>query len=376
MINTRDFLETEEDGVLAQKNLGFIDPEDYQSVCAIIKRARRWTDLLKISSEDVGRAKEALDSYEVPPKPARILLADAERTFACKRRREKLVEVTAFLFARFEEYQQNVTFICSFLLLFLRPRFAAAVMIKLYEDELLLPGHFKAASEGAKVDMLLFMQLARREGRCNAAVAKLDREGVPPDFLKKWFSGLCVHVLPLAALFEYFEFFAEEGFLACLKFGLAAFIKLEEEIVASKDIQDTMAVLHFDRKRLGAEKMKRVSMEILEMARDERFEVTENIDLKDLRSRVFKTEIEEKVLKADKYAEENPVDEIPVCELCGDGFQDLRCSDCNLIICEDCHECPPEKGGHKTEHEVFDFEEEENCDEISEDFEKLGIGDK
>ena len=61
-------------------------------------------------------------------------------------------------------------------------------------------------------------------------VKHMNDKGVPVDFLKKWFSGLGVHVFSLESLFQYFEAFFDEGFMFSLKLGVAFFRVLKVRI--------------------------------------------------------------------------------------------------------------------------------------------------
>lgn len=51
------------------------------------------------------------------------------------------------------------------------------------------------------------------------------------------------------------------------------------------------------------------------------------------------------------------MEEIPTCQLCKDNFQDLVCTECDSIICEDCHDQPPDNSDHKSNHKVIEKEE-------------------
>lgn len=44
------------------------------------------------------------------------------------------------------------------------------------------------------------------------------------------------------------------------------------------------------------------------------------------------------------------------CQLCNDNLPDLRCQECGLVVCEDCHSEPPEGSKHKAGHRVIEFE--------------------
>lgn len=82
-------------------------------------------------------------------------------------------------------------------------------------------------------------------------------------------------------------------------------IELEPEILASKNIDETMDTLHFEVSRIGADKFSERCHCIVKMAKTEKFSVLENFELSKSRKEVFEKEVKESLEKANKYAEEN-----------------------------------------------------------------------
>ena len=71
---------------------------------------------------------------------------------------------------------------------------------------------------------------------------------VPEAYASKWFIGLCVHVLPYAALFDFVEAFLAEGHIFLFKFALALVGATSEKLLACKptDVNLIFEILRLD----------------------------------------------------------------------------------------------------------------------------------
>lgn len=350
MISTVGFSEDEKDSVLMKKNFGFIK-HDLDAMEKLRERSQHW--LKETQNNEKFAICSQLDSVQ---EPDRILFADAERTFSSPQNRQKLVQVTSHLAQKLGDYQQNLTFIVSFLLLFFSPGETVAIFGKVAKDY--LPGHFKAVATGSKVDLLLLIRLAKNDERTSKVVERLEKEGVPPDFIKKWFSGLCVHTMPLRFVFDYFDDFMSSGFLACLRFGLSALHVLASRVDESKDLEEIMRVLELQISSFPSQKEYFETCEAIVQAAKEIDWNLDTIDLDGQREDIFETQVKPLLAQAELYAAENPVEDIQSCAVCLDGFEELHCIDCGLFVCEECHENPPRDASHRSHHRVESLEDD------------------
>lgn len=309
MITEKSFFESEKDSVILKKNYGFITP---LSAPKLLKKAQKWLsasnsgtqpEQLQLAAEEVA-ASRATGIENVD----RILVADAERTFASSENRATLIAVTALLQHELGDYQQNMSFIASFLLLFLQPAEALLLMRLVARSEEHLCGHFEAAASRAKVDAHLLFALAASDPAAAPACKRLRSDGVPLDLFKKWISGLGVHCLPFESLFRYFSLFFREGFRGCLRFGLAALAELSDLVAEAPGLERLMALLELQPGAFASEAqllgMCRRAVR-LASAEGELWAFLDDLDLADERRTIYEREVRGAVEMAELYALEN-----------------------------------------------------------------------
>jgi hypothetical protein len=75
-------------------------------------------------------------------------------------------------------------------------------------------------------------------------------KGVLPEmFVVKYFVGLCLHVLPFASLFEFYEHYFTEGNEYLFKFALKYVEAFEAELMAAKNTSNVMTILRAEDER-------------------------------------------------------------------------------------------------------------------------------
>ena len=67
-----------------------------------------------------------------------------------------------YLESNFHDYQQNISFIVSFMLLTCSDSEVVSFVMKLHAEDRYLPGHWEQEAVGAKTDAFLFMKCVLR----------------------------------------------------------------------------------------------------------------------------------------------------------------------------------------------------------------------
>ena len=216
---------------------GFLGPAHSPQTAAALARAAGWPALC---GADVGAPLPAV----APVPEARILAADAERTFKTAAVRARMV---ALLTAVADgDYHQGLGYVAAFLALLLPRPAAAAVLARLGRSPQHAAGYWRAKPEAFARDAMVFERLLAE--RRPAVAAALRKAGVVPEaYAQKWLVGLCVHVLPFRHLAGFVERFLRHGVAFVLRFGLALAEALEGPLLAAgRDAARLLALLRLD----------------------------------------------------------------------------------------------------------------------------------
>ena len=247
MLRSEQFWKDEGESPLLARNFKFITHDNIDMLTA---RVSSWADLI-----------EGVDSIQIDLKQAdlckneeflRIFLRDAERTYVPKDEKEAQERTlkrhaahTAILktaVAVINDYHQGLGYIAAFLGLFLDQLSASRIILALHTNSKYSQGYFSATPQRFVADARVLNKLL--SSRKPALHAHLASKGVLPEmYATKWFVGLCLHVLPFGALFEFYEAFLTQGNEFLFKFGLAYFDTFEKELMNAKDTHSIMTIL-------------------------------------------------------------------------------------------------------------------------------------
>lgn len=164
---------------------------------AAFERANGWYDL--VFPEGPGPMKELplVEESKIP----RIVIKDAERTFLKPENRLRLEKYLTQMNNEFGDYSQGFGFVASFLALFMDECRAQQILLKVNSDEKYIPGYWKETAIGFATDAYVFDYLLRRiHPELAEHLAKCYI--LPEMYCQKWFTNLCVHVLPFENVFQ------------------------------------------------------------------------------------------------------------------------------------------------------------------------------
>ncbi|SOV13871.1 GTPase-activating protein, putative [Plasmodium sp. DRC-Itaito] len=239
MIVGNKFWDEEKDAPILKRNANYINRENCEYIC---KRAEHFYDImLSYIKEDINvEIKEDCNDKEI----LRIIKLDAERTFNKEENRKLLIQVLQSIYPITNDYHQGISFISSFLLLFLEPKDVVKIITGLHKYY--LPGYFKAMPKAYVRDSRVFLSIL------NIFHPKLYEHIknliTPEAFVSKWFIGLNVHVLTFESLMLFFENLLKEGEIFLFKYSIALCKTLEQEIINTSDVSKLLALLRLDQK--------------------------------------------------------------------------------------------------------------------------------
>ena len=159
-----------------------------------------------------------------------------------------MIQVLSGLFRNFGDYSQSLGYVASLLMLLLDTEDAVAILEHLNFDELYLPGYWKAQAVDFGRDAFVFQ--AQLEKFHPEVAAHLIKNGIMPNtYCQKWFSGLCIHVLPFDPLMQFLDKFFNEGHPYLFKFGLAVVEQIKTQLLATNDPSTQFALLRLEFKK-------------------------------------------------------------------------------------------------------------------------------
>ena len=247
MIRTENFWDDEHGAPILERNYKFVTPDNEREIS---QRVSGWMDLLNI--EDSSFDFEKLREETVSDENLRIFRRDAERTFVpkddedvekrTKERQDRHVDILKLIVAEVKDYHQGLGYIAAFLGLFLDPEEVVKIALTLHRNPEYSTGYFMGAPQRFVADAKVFYKIL--EKKHPGLFKHLNSKGVLPEmFASKYFVGLCLHILPFSALFEFYEHFFTQGNEYLFKFALKYVETFEAELMAAKTTSTIMTVL-------------------------------------------------------------------------------------------------------------------------------------
>ena len=225
----------------------------------------------------------------------RIFEKDAERTFATAAHRQEMISVLSGLFRDFGDYSQSLGYVASLLMLLLGTQDAIIILEHLNFDPKYVPGYWKAQAIDFGRDAWVFQALMERYHPDVAA--HLLKNGIFPNtYCQKWFSGLCIHVLPFNTLLDFLDAFLHEGHPYLFRFGLSLVEHLKTQLLATTDPSTQFAILRLDLKK--GVNAKELHQAILATAASEKYKDLGNLE--ELRKVAYETKVRPQVEAAQR----------------------------------------------------------------------------
>ena len=209
-----------------------------------------WLEILEV--DESAFDWEELKMGVVSEENLRVFRRDAERTYVpkddaeierrTKERQDKHVDTLSLIVGEVQDYHQGLGYIVAFLGLFLESKEVAKIALTLHRDAKYSAGYFMGAPQNFVADAKVFYKILEKK---NPRIHEhLSSKGVLPEmFVVKWFVGLCLHVLPFSALFDFYENYFTHGSEYLFKFALKYIETFESELMAAHTTHSQMTIL-------------------------------------------------------------------------------------------------------------------------------------
>ncbi|CAF2040263.1 unnamed protein product [Rotaria magnacalcarata] len=257
------------------------------------------TKILERVDDDVEETSTRRLNYE------RIIRHDAERTFVGSAQQTTLMEVLSSLQNEFGSYHQAMSYVAGFLLLTHSPSKAIEIMRQLHRTVLI--GYWTAEPVAFAVDAYVFdYLLAKHEPEIHKHLSK--NYIFPETYAQKWFTTLCVGVLPFEALFLFFDTLVTQSLLESsniflFQFALSLMKHIREELLNSKKVADIYGYLRLDPSLpLFYPKANDLTISVVQHAKD--YDLSQ-YDFALLRQQVFEEKLKARLEAANRAHKEN-----------------------------------------------------------------------
>eukprot|EP00164_Ancoracysta_twista_P000458 GFYU01000617.1.p1 GENE.GFYU01000617.1~~GFYU01000617.1.p1 ORF type:complete len:476 (-),score=169.81 GFYU01000617.1:179-1564(-) len=354
MLKSPSFWNAEKEAPLLNLDEGYLK----QAGDSLFERAKGWFET----------AEAELPPNDDPPADpvkeeewSRIVIKDAERTFASQENRDKMIKLLNRVRRRFGDYAQSLGYVASLLMLVMEPEEVEGLLIQLNSHDEYMPGYWKHQAAACVADGYVLNQYIG--DKFPEVHTHFARNGILPEtYVTKWFAGLCIHVLNFSSLFDFIENYIENGVPYLFQFGLSVIKHLEGHILATNDQAKMLGLLRLDRAYgITSEDCAEI------VAGAENFEV----DFEDVvEKRVVERErVDRRIEQASRVnidSDDDDSEEEGVgCDACEDNMPEFKCNDCSMLLCEECHTL--DTGKHKSGHGVEPWDGEIEDDEETED---------
>lgn len=239
MIQNKNFWTVELDAPLLNRNDGYITCD---SVKFVTDKALDWFASVQERGQIPNLKWQTSCEHE---ESQRIFELDAERTFKYEEHRRDLIETLSTLHHYIKDYHQGMSFIVSFLLLFLDKEKVASLVLGLHLYY--VEGYFKSAPVAYVRDAKVFEEMLQIY---YPDVYKHIVPLVPSEaYCSKWFVGFHVHVLPFTALAKYLDHFFISDQLFRFQFALSLVKNTKNDLLKTKDVGKILETLRLDSSR-------------------------------------------------------------------------------------------------------------------------------
>lgn len=249
-ISDQQFWKDEHDSPLLSRNGNFVNYEKHEELC---DRARGWLD--KLNATDIEVDFSRLQKQPVREALVRIFQRDADRTWVPKDEpelqkrtavRQQIhvdnLKMTSYVI---DDYHQGLGYIAAFSSMFLSQPDTVRLCIALHKSPEHSKGYFQSEAEKFLSDSRVFMELVEKMDK--PLHDHLVSKGVVPQmWAVKYFVGLCVHLLPFEAVFDYWELVFEHGHVFVFKFLYAFLQYFRDQIMAATSTSGLMTIMRVE----------------------------------------------------------------------------------------------------------------------------------
>jgi hypothetical protein len=358
------------------KNYGFLESEQKKdNFASLFSRAQSWLKVSGVTSEMIQsievdflkHVKSFTGEFNV------TFLRDADRNFRTTPDRHVFLHAITYfrLHVLNDDYHQGAGLCMSFLLFVLSPPEAIALMTQAANLPKYVPNYWKGVAIASATDGYVFQGILEQEYKdVYEHFGKLSLW--PETYVNKWWVALCMNILSIERMLDFYDDFFAEGHLFFFRFGLSLVREYEQDLLELKDVGSIHALLRLDSTATNTSgQVKLVTQSrmdsIMSKSNLSKFDkiitalgiAGQGGKIDQLRISVYDKYLKQRMTQAAEVLQSKH----PDCGLCedGKGKGESRCADCRKYVCDDCRD--NNVGGHNDEdHTIkfnFDWEEGE-----------------
>ena len=255
---------------------------------------------------------------------ARVIIKDTERTFFEHTHREKLAEFLHSMYHEFGSYGQAMSYLAGICLLGLTEEETASVLRKVVKEY--IPGHWASEAVGFATNAWTWEAILQ-ETHKDVAEHFNKMNFWPDTYLQKIMSGLCIHVLPFAQLFEFLDNFMEQGFPYLVKFCLGIIERFRTELLridSPVQMNELFSIMRLDASTVEVSDLKNILKNANRINVDDQLKRIDNI-----RSEAYDKKVGPRMNRAPKVEAFEPCTH---CEI----KKPTWYSDTHGVTCTDC----------------------------------------
>lgn len=260
----------------------------------------------------------------------RVIIKDADRTFFEPEHRQKMVALLNAMYTEFGAYGQAMSYLAGLCMLVLNEEDTAAVLRFVATEH--IRGHWAAEAVGFATSAWV-VEYFMKKTQPDVAKHLQSLNFWPDTYLQKILTGLCIHVLPFADLFDFLDAFMDGSMRYLIRFCLAIVEHFRADILAIKS--STEANKLYEIMRLDTHVVDHADVRAI-LDRAPCIDLGEDgasLDL--IRSQVYGEKVEPRLKRAPKTATFEP------CVQCEKGVPKWYCDDLGPV-CDSCKAAHPE----------------------------------
>jgi len=223
----------------------------------VLNLSKKWLRNLNIDLE-----KDAKFDFKIPllAEDEEIIIKDVQRTFSSEKYRNILVILLFNAKKKFGDYQQNLSYMAGFLLLFYNIGITYKVLTVLNSDVKYISNYWRGESIQPNIDGWVLFDIMSNY------LPKLSRnfkkQNIQPNIIsisQKWFGGCFIQNIPCPYLIDLMDSLFKNGIYSLFRFSLSV-LKVTETFFKGETLPKIQAICRL----LGNQKDRRLTYDLLE----------------------------------------------------------------------------------------------------------------
>jgi len=226
-----------------------------ENITSILNLSDRWLKILKVDSEEDANFNlktPSLSDHE------EIIKKDVQRTFSTEKYRNILIILLFNAKKKFGDYQQNLSYMAGFLLLFYNLGITYKVITILNSDVKYLSNYWRGESIQSNIDgWVLFDVMSNYLPKLSKNFKKRNVQPNIVSISQKWFGGCFIQNVPFPYLTIVIDSLFKHGIYSLFRFSLSI-LKVTESFFKGQTLPNIQAICRL----LGTQSDGRVTYDV------------------------------------------------------------------------------------------------------------------